>query len=308
MPISNREITVLLPTYNGARFLSEQLASLFAQENVRIRILLRDDASEDDTVAIARTLASQNASSSCTMQVHTGPRLGVVGNVSTLLELAEHETTPYFALADQDDIWHPSKLTTQLEAMYELENRFGSDVPLLVCSDARCVDAKGAEVSPSFLKTLGIPPSWGHNLRQALVKSWALGCSCIGNAALRRMAAPLPPRDDIFMHDWWLLLVAQSFGAVRCLGKPLLDYRQHENNVFGSISRKAFLQRLKALRLNVRQTQLQAQTFLFRYKYQLTAEQRSIVSNWADMPETPWLYRRWKCWRQGFRKPGFLHI
>ena len=304
MPISNREITVLLPTYNGARFLSEQLASLFAQENVRIRILLRDDASEDDTVAIARTFASQNASSSCSIQVHTGPRLGVVGNVSTLLELAEHETTPYFALADQDDIWHPSKLTTQLEAMYELENRFGSDVPLLVCSDARCVDAKGAEVSPSFLKTLGIPPSWGHNLRQALVKSWALGCSCIGNAALRRMAAPLPPRDDIFMHDWWLLLVAQCFGGVSCLRQPLLDYRQHEGNVVGAKRQKLLIQRITAHITNTLQTQKQAGTFLERYKKVLATEQRELVADWANMPKLPWAYRYWKSWRKNLRKPG----
>lgn len=293
MPISNREIAVLLPTYNGARFLPEQLASLFAQENVHIHILLRDDASEDDTVAIARTFASQNASSSCTMQVHTGPRLGVVGNVSALLELAEHENAPYFALADQDDVWHPNKLTTQLEAMHELENRLGADVPLLVCSDARCVDASGAEVSPSFLKTLGIPPSWGLNLRQALVKSWALGCSCLGNAALRKMAAPLPPRDEIFMHDWWLLLVAQSFGGVSCIRHPLLDYRQHEDNVMGAKRQKPLMQRITAHITNSLQTQKQAGTFLQRYKNVLAAEQRELVADWANEFKLTWLFRRW---------------
>lgn len=306
MPTYTQKVTVLLPTYNGARFLSEQLTSLFVQEDVRVRILLRDDASEDDTVATARIFASQRASDSCTMQIHTGPRLGVVGNVSTLLELAEQENTPYFALADQDDIWHPNKLKTQLEAMHELENRFGADVPLLVCSDARCVDARGAEVSPSFLKTLGIPPSWGYELRQALIKSWALGCSCLGNAALRRMAAPLPPHDEIFMHDWWLLLVAQSFGGVSCIRHPLLDYRQHEDNVVGAKRRAPLMQRITVRMTNTLQTQKQARTFLKRYKKELAAEQRVLLADWANMPKLPWPCRCWKSWRKNFKKPGIV--
>lgn len=131
-----------------------------------------------------------------------------------------------------------------------------------MCSDARCVDAKGAEVSPSFSEDTWDPSQLGHNSCQALVKSWALGCSCLGNAALRRMVAPLPPRDDIFMHDWWLLLVAQCFGGVSCLRQPLLDYRQHEGNVAGAKRQKLLIQRITAHITNTLQTQKQAGTFL----------------------------------------------
>lgn len=303
MPIANQEVTVLLPTYNGARFLYEQLNSISLQENVQLRILLRDDASEDDTIAIAQSFASRNPSNSCTLTVHRGPRQGVVGNVSTLLELSEHDNTPYFALADQDDIWHTNKLATQLEAMHELEHRFGVDVPLLVCSDARCVDAAGAQVSPSFLNTLGILPTWGHNLRQALVMSWALGCSCLGNEALRRLASPLPASSDIFMHDWWLLLVAQCFGGVSCLRQPLLDYRQHEENVMGAKRQGPVMQRITESMKNSRKTQKQAKTFLKRYDQLLSAEQRETVATWANMLELPWLYSCWQRWRKGFSKP-----
>lgn len=302
----NFHVTTVLPTYNGSRFLPQQLDSLIAQRNVRQDILIRDDSSTDDTLDIAKAY-KKNSQGDCTITIHVGPRRGVVANVNTLLNLASRTRAPYFALADQDDIWYPHKLEEELSAIHDLERQFGSEAPLLVCSDARCVDGDGKLIHNSFLTKLGISPKWGNSLQQALVMSWALGCSCLGNRALLNMALPLPSHKEIFMHDWWLLLVAQSFGAVRCLGKPLLDYRQHEDNVVGAISRKTFLQRLKALRLNARQTQLQAQTFLFRYRHQLTAEQRSIVSNWAYMPETPWLYRRWKCWKQGFRKPGLMH-
>lgn len=299
-------ISIILPTYNGNRFLAEQLDSLLAQKKVKLDILMRDDSSADNTVAIAKEYEARTQGT-CTMAVHVGPRLGVVANVGTLLELASRNNAQYFALADQDDIWYPQKLAEEIAAMHDLEGQFGSNVPLLVCSDARCVDASGKPLHNSFLKKLGASKDWGHNLQQALVMSWALGCSCLGNQALLRMALPLPAHKEIFMHDWWLLLVAQSFGAVKCLRKPLLDYRQHENNVIGDKPRKNLFQRLVALKSSALQTQRQARTFLFRYKQILTTEQSDLISNWANMPETPWLYRRWKCWQHGFRKPGIMH-
>ncbi len=299
-------IDVLLPTWNGERFLRAQLDSLLAQQGASIRILVHDDASDDGTWRLSQSYAARHGN----IALHTGPHLGVVGNVNRLLRLSEQENTSgYFALCDQDDIWYPRKLTRSMQAMRLLERRHGVGRPLLVCADARCVDARGRPLRASFLRGLGLPPHWGRDLRQVLVMSHALGCTCLGNAALRRLALPLPAAEEIFMHDWWLLLVASCFGATHYIHEPLLDYRQHEANTLGARGRKtAFLQCLAASRERARRSQRQARTLLRRYEDRMDAAALRAVRAWADMPETPWCLRQWLCRRHGFAKPGWARL
>lgn len=298
-------IDILLPAWNGERFFQAQLDSLLAQQKVDSRIVVRDDASDDGTLGLARAYAARHAN----IEVHAGPRLGVVGNINWLLtRSAGEERADYFALSDQDDVWHPHKLSREMDAMHALECRFGSEAPLLVCSDARCVDAQSRELHPSFLKQLGVPSDWGKDLRQTLVMSHALGCSCLGNAALRRLALPIPAAEDIFMHDWWLLLVAMCFGAAYCIHEALLDYRQHAGNVLGAKGKGRFLQRLAASRQHARRSQRQAQTFLIRFADKLDTWQRDAVRAWAFMPISPLWYRLWLCQRHGFAKPGLIRL
>lgn len=296
-------IEVLLPTYNGESFLPELLRSLLGQEGVQVVLSVRDDNSSDATPEIVRLFAAKHGN----MRYTIGPRLGVVGNVNALLESGE-PYAPYFALADQDDVWYLEKLRILHAAMRKMEETYGEDVPLLVCSDARCVDACGTVLAPSFLGQLGIPHGWGRDIREALVMSHALGCSCMGNAALRRWAAPLPAAEHIFMHDWWLLLVAACFGAVHCIRTPLLDYRQHTKNVLGAKGKGSFRERLAQADTNARRTQQQAATFLHRFEKQLPAGQRQAIAAWADMPTGPRPLRLWHCWRQGFGKPGWRWV
>lgn len=299
-------IDILLPTWNGERFLREQLDSLLAQHGVAIRILVRDDASGDGTWHLLQAYAARHD----IIALHAGARLGVVGNVGRLLTLSERENKAgYFALCDQDDVWYPHKLAESMQVMRRLERRYGSDRPLLVCSDARCVDCAGRQLHASFLHALGLSPRWGRDLRQVLVMSHALGCSCLGNAALRQRALPLPAADDIFMHDWWLLLVSSCFGVVHCIAEPLLEYRQHGANRLGARRQKtAFMQRLRASRESARCSQRQARTFLQRYESQMDISALQMVRAWADMPETPWLLRQWLCHKHGFAKPGWACV
>ena len=141
-------IDILLPTWNGERFLQAQLASLLTQHGVSVRILVHDDASDDGTWRLAQTCAARHRN----IVLHTGPHVGVVGNVSRLLELSEHENRAgYFALCDQDDIWYPHKLARSMQAMRQLERRCGTGRPLLVCADARCVDAQGRPLCASLV-------------------------------------------------------------------------------------------------------------------------------------------------------------
>lgn len=304
MCCSENLIDILLPTYNGERFLRELMDSLLAQKDVATRIIVRDDASSDTTLETVWSYARH-----ASIVIHSGSQIGVVGNVDRLLALSEQEgKAHYFALCDQDDVWYPYKLDISMQAMRLLESRHGKEVPLLVCSDARCVDARGHPLHPSFLHRLGLSADWGDDLRKVLVMSHVLGCSCLGNTALRRQALPIPSGEDIFMHDWWLLLVATCFGAVQCIGQALLDYRQHSANTLGVRGQGTLLQRLMLGRENTGRSQRQARTFLERYAHRLNISQSRTVYAWAHMPERPWWLRRWLCWRHGFAKPGLARL
>ena len=298
------EVDVLMPTYNGARFLAPMLDSIMEQKGAAVRLYVRDDSSTDSTMLILRRYGQQHDN----IQVLTGARLNVVANVNALLTHAEKNTSAYFALADQDDIWSSDKIARQLALMQNMEQQYGTECPILLCSDARCIDENGHTVAASFLQQMGIPSGWGKDLRQSLVMSHALGCTCMGNAALRRLALPLPQGDSIFMHDWWLLLVASCFGVTCCQREPLVAYRQHGANVLGIPKKRGLRQMLQDSQNNARRTQNQAAIFLERYADKMDCAQRETVRQWAQMPFTPRIRRLWQCWRAGFGKPGLRWI
>ena len=293
-------VDVLMPAYNGELFLAPMLDSILGQKGAAVRLQVRDDGSTDATPSILEQYAHQHA---C-MQTRSGPRLGVVGNVDALMTHSSQGGNAYFALADQDDIWFANKLEQQYALMHRLEQQHGTECPILLYADARCIDENGHTVAPSFLRKMGIPRGWGQTLRQALVMSPALGCTCMGNAALRRLALPLPQGENIFMHDWWLLLVACCFGVAHCMPEPLVAYRQHSANVLGIPKKRGLRQMLLDSLKNARRTQNQAAEFFERYANRMNTEQRNVVQNWAQMPYAPRLYRLWRCWRTGFGKPG----
>lgn len=293
-------VDVLMPAYNGELFLAPMLDSILGQKGAAVRLQVRDDGSTDATPSILEKYAHQHA---C-MQTQSGSRLGVIGNVNTLMTHSNQGDSAYFALADQDDIWFQDKLGRQFALMQRLELQHGVECPILLYSDARCIDESGRMVAPSFLHQMGIPQGWGKDLRQSLVMSPALGCTCMGNAALRRLALPLPQGENIFMHDWWLLLVACCFGVARCMPEPLVAYRQHSANVLGIPKKRGLRQMLLDSQKNAQRTQEQAAEFFKRYADRMDTAQREIVQGWAQMPYAPRIHRLWRCWRAGFGKPG----
>lgn len=293
-------VNVLMPTYNGALFLPHMLDSILGQRGTAVRLLVRDDGSTDATPSILHQYAQQHA---C-IQTWNGSRLGVVGNVDTLMTRSNQGDSAYFALADQDDLWLPNKLSQQLTLMQRLELQHGVECPILLYSDACCIDENGHTIAASFLQQMGIPQGWGNDLRQSLVMSPALGCTCMGNAALRRLALPLPHCESIFMHDWWLLLVACCFGVAHCMPEALVAYRQHSANVLGMPRKRDLRQMLLNSHKNAQRTQKQAAEFFKRYADKMDTAQREIVKKWAQMPYAPRIHRLWRCWRAGFGKPG----
>lgn len=224
--VRTHAIEVVLPTYNGAPYLDEQLASIDAQTLRPTRVLLRDDGSSDGTPNLIRQLQQRYGN-----WLHELPADGNQGCIANVNRLLEGTTATYVALADQDDLWLPHKLEQSLALMLRLEARYGQQMPLLVHSDLQLVDADGQPLLQTYWQRQRLDPA-RTGLVDLLSTNVVTGCSVLLNRSLLDRALPIP--SQALMHDWWLALVASAFGYIDALPQPTVLYRQHSSNVRGS--------------------------------------------------------------------------
>lgn len=221
-------VAILLATYNGERFLDEQISSLLAQTHADLDIIIRDDHSTDGTPAIIARWASARPDRIRVVRDGLG-KLELVGNFSRLMALCD---APYFAFCDQDDVWLPLKVERLLAELRRWETRCGVLTPILVHSDLRVVDQNLCELAPSFFRHLDADLRRGRRIDRLIFNNLVTGCALIGNRALLELARPIPA--GIRVHDWWVALIAASCGIVRTLPETTVLYRQHGGNVIGA--------------------------------------------------------------------------
>ena len=213
-------VTILLCTYNGARFLAAQLASIEQQSHQNWRLIVSDDGSADATLAIVQHFAQRTGKP---VELRQGPRLGPAANFQTLA--ADPAITgDYFAFCDQDDVWHREKLTRALDWMRGAP----SDVAAVYGARTRLVCAGGKPIG--YSRHFRRPPQFAN----ALVQSIAGANTMLFNGATKRLFEESGPLN-VVSHDWWAYqLVSGSGGIVHYDPEPPLDYRQHEDNRIGS--------------------------------------------------------------------------
>lgn len=222
-------IDVVLAAFNGERYIKAQIQSILEQDYAGlIRILVRDDGSTDATVAIVRQLITTPLPAQRQIQVfeRSSGQGNVTENFAQLLSLSE---APYVALADQDDIWLPHKLRTQMAAMQRLEQQF-ADGPLLVCTDLRVVDAELNQLADSFWALQKLNPTWINDWRNLLVQNMVTGCTILINRAAVIAVQPIPVQLKLF-HDHWIAIVVSLYGHALALPEATVLYRQHGRNV-----------------------------------------------------------------------------
>lgn len=224
--VESMSIEVVLPTYNGAIYLEEQLRSIYNQTLRPQRVLARDDGSTDGTAELLDQLCKKYGK-----WLHILPsdvHLGCVGNVNRLLEAT---TASYVAFADQDDLWYSSKLMSQYTIMSKLEKRKGRNFPILVHSDLDLIDHKGQFLGSSYIKFQRLDPT-RTSLSDLTVTNVVTGCSVLINKHILSYALPLP--SEAIMHDWWMAMIASCFGEIIFLSNSTVKYRQHSNNTIGA--------------------------------------------------------------------------
>ena len=226
-------ITVLMATYQGRKYLEQQLDSILAQ-TVPVRIWISDDGSDDGTAELLEQYRGWYPKQVFLFprKDRTKPFPGAAGNFFWLMSLAAQEgKSDYIMFSDQDDVWFNHKTKELLHRMKELERGLGSQCPILVHSDMEVVDEQLQRIHPSFFRYAGCDPR-RTTFAEALVENPVTGGAVMMNRALLDLAARAP--RSCFMHDWWLALTVSCFGVMDYVSQPLYQYRQHGGNVLGA--------------------------------------------------------------------------
>jgi glycosyltransferase involved in cell wall biosynthesis len=220
--------SVVLCTYNGEKYLQQQLDSLLAQSRLPEQIVAVDDVSTDRTWEILGAFTEQARKSGITIDVQRNPHnLGYVRNFEAALQRAG---TDMIFVCDQDDVWDHEKLAVMHE-------RFAADPDLqLLHSDARLVDAKLRDLGCSLFDALEFGPDElrreheGYGFDVLLRRSVVTGATLAFRRSLLDVAVPF---GDGWIHDEWLAIVASAIGKVDVVERKLIDYRQHGANQLG---------------------------------------------------------------------------
>lgn len=294
-------VDILLATCNGERYLVEQLESLLAQTYTNTRILIRDDASKDQTPQIIRDYQKKYPGK--ILSFPGKERLGVRGNFSQLMEFS---SSPYVMFSDQDDIWLPHKIEKTLFKLQSLEEVYGNH-PYLVHSDLVVVDERLKVLDHSFWKYANLNPAHGCTLNRLLNQNVVTGCTMMVNRLMIELAKPIPP--EAFMHDWWMALTAAAFGKIDFLVEPTIHYRQHQKNTLGA-QKFGGLHSLsnsfkKLMSKDIRKFH-QAHIFYHRYHDLLDHSHKNIMKAFLDLQRANWMMKRYAIYKHGFYKQGFL--
>lgn len=227
-------VTVLLSTFDGARWLPDLLESVRAQSHTDWTLLVRDDGSTDDTPAILEAAAAADPR----IQVVTD-RAGNLGPTASFLSLLAHVNDGLFAFCDQDDLWHPHKLDASIEALGldqpGTDHDADHDPIAAVYTDARVVDGSGALLHESALARRGVRGAVPYG--RVLINNVAIGATVLGTAGLARRAVELAEGVDILWHDWWVALVAGHDGDLASCPQATMDWRRHRGTVTGATPR-----------------------------------------------------------------------
>lgn len=210
-------VAILMATFNGEKFLGEQLASIAAQTHTDWHLHVSDDGSTDSTRALVSGFASSHP-----VTLHEGPTQGHVRNFLSLLSAVSD--ADHYAFCDQDDVWETEKLARALEWLRTVP----ADVPALYGSRTLYMGAEGT--------VTGLSTSFPHppSFKNALVQCYAGGNTMVMNKAARDLIALRAADVKPAAHDWWAyIMVSGAGGKVHYDNWPSVRYRQHGGNQLG---------------------------------------------------------------------------
>ncbi len=219
-------VTVLMSTYNGDRFIEQQVESVLNQTGVNVSLIIRDDGSDDGTRDYLEEISRID-----NVLVHYGSdRLGPAKSFITLLNMVDNLT--YVAFCDQDDLWDDNKLIRAVTHLMDSQSPepMNASMPMLYCSALKLSDQ---QMQP--LGTWSNPPA--NKFAEPVYQNCVAGNTAVMNAAAASLIQGIEISDNMIMHDWWLYLITTMAGGKIIYDyHPAIHYRQHLQNVRGVAS------------------------------------------------------------------------
>ena len=209
----NLKISVCMASFNGERFIKDQLQSILKQISKDDELIISDDASTDNTVAIIHAINDRRIKCVINEGEH-----GYTRNFENALRYA---TGDVIFLSDQDDIWCDNKVLMMTEALKDND---------LVVSDARVVDGTLKTLHESHFQIFKVQAGFVSNF----IGTRYIGACMAFNRKLLGLVLPFPSNAKLCPHDYWIAIVAEMYAKVGLVKQPLILYRRHENNALNA--------------------------------------------------------------------------
>lgn len=268
------EVAILMSTYNGEQYLEEQIESILNQTYRECTLYIRDDGSKDHTADIIRKYAKNNQN---IVFLNNKYRRNV-GVFNSFMELLQKVDARYYFFCDQDDVWCKNKVEISLSLLKENEPG-----PVCVFTDAEIVNKDLQPIRKMYAGNV-----WTDFFQLAFANC-VTGCTMAFNDDLKGLIDFKHGLNNIYMHDWWLALLASHFGRLVYLNQPTLLYRQHGNNVVGGNKKNTIRHvihrfgHMRGERLNVEHTVGLLTEFYLQYGFSFTGKEKEYLAAYAAL-------------------------
>lgn len=215
-----------MATYNGEKYIEEQLDSIINQTYENWELLIRDDGSNDKTIEILEKYTEIYPDKIILIRDNFN-NLGACYNFLRLLELSSAQ---YIMFSDQDDIWLKNKIKLTFDEMLRTEYIY-HDLPIAIHTDLRVIDSDKNTIYNSYYKSIKLNPKKQTQLGHVLIRSSLTGCTSMINKKLASIIIPYP--KGILMHDLWICFISNIFGKSIFIDKQTILYRIHNSNTVG---------------------------------------------------------------------------
>jgi glycosyltransferase involved in cell wall biosynthesis len=286
------------------------------QTYTKWRLIIRDDGSDDNTVDVLKYYLNKYPGKIILIDDLKGVNLGACQNYGQLLKYSDSD---YIMFCDQDDVWLPDKIEITFSKMLEKEKTHEEKTPILIHTNLEVVDQDLNIISDSYWKYAKLNPNKGKTINRLLIQNVITGCTVMINKPLKILTYTIP--KDAIIHDWWIALVAASFGRIDHINKRTILYRRHQDNKFGAIewnNESSFRKMLNTdrkrntkeifflIKKDLLLTQMQAKAFLECYARLLSEKVLKTVKIFSNLEWYNFLKKRYFVVKYGFFQIGIM--
>lgn len=232
-----KKVDILMATYNGEKYIKEQIESILNQTYENFRLIISDDCSNDKTKEVLKEYSEKD---NRIIVYYQDKNLGVVKNFEFLLNKVENE---YFMFSDQDDYWYENKIELSLKKMQQTD----AD---LIYTDLEVVDENLNTISKSFwnLKGLERKIKKYNNFSSIYLNNFVTGCTMLVKSEWIKDIIPFPENTKYLLHDYWIAIIISQIGKIEYIDTPTIKYRQHIDNSVGIKTKSEELQTIEEIR------------------------------------------------------------